>query len=150
MATLCPMLYDLLKTLHIVGVVVLIGNVTVASLWKVLADRTGDPRLIAHAQSMVTVTDWAFTVGGVALVYGGGLGAAWVAGMNPFAPGWLLCGQVLFAVSGMIWLGILVPLQTRQAQLARGFADGGPIPTAAAGWAGASPRRCHWWRRSGW
>lgn len=124
------MLYDVLKALHIIGVVVLIGNVTVTAFWKVFADRTQDPRLIAHAQRMVTVTDWVFTLGGIALVYGGGFAAAWVAGMDPFAPGWLLWGQVLFAISGVIWLGILVPAQIRQARLARDFAQGGPIPDA--------------------
>ena len=124
------MLYDLLKAVHLAGVVVLIGNVTVTAFWKVFADRTGDPRLIAHAQHMVSVTDWTFTLSGIALIYGGGFGAAWVAGMNPFSPGWLLWGQALFALSGVIWLGILVPVQIRQAQLARGFANGGSIPEA--------------------
>jgi uncharacterized membrane protein len=124
------MLYATLKALHVLGVVVLVGNVTVTAFWKVFADRTRDPRLIAHAQHMVTVTDWVFTLGGILLIYGSGFAAAWVGGMDPFAPGWLLWGQVLFAVSGVIWLGILVPAQIRQARLARGFAAGGPIPAA--------------------
>ena len=124
------MLYDLLKTLHLVGVVVLIGNVTITAFWKVFADRTGDPRLIAHAQHMVTVTDWVFTLGGIVLIYGGGFGAAAVADLDPFEPGWLLWGQMLFATSGVIWLAILVPAQIRLGRLARGFATGGPIPEA--------------------
>lgn len=33
---------------------------------KTLADRTGD--VIAYAQRLVTVTDWVFTAGGVALI----------------------------------------------------------------------------------
>ena len=78
------------------------------------ADRTGDPRLIAHAQHMVTVTDCVFTLGGIVLIYGGGFGAALVAGLDPFEPGWLLWGQLLFAVSGVIWLGVLVPAQIRR------------------------------------
>ena len=124
------MLYDLLKTLHLVGVVVLIGNVTITAFWKVFADRTGDTRLIAHAQHMVTVTDWVFTLGGIVLIYGGGFGAALVAGLDPFEPGWLLWGQLLFAVSGVIWLGVLVPAQVRQARQARAFAADGAIPEA--------------------
>ena len=124
------MLYDVFKLLHVVGVVVLVGNVTVTAFWKVFADRTGDPRLIAHAQHMVTVTDWVFTLGGIVLIYGGGFGAALVAGLDPFEPGWLLWGQLLFAVSGVIWLGVLVPAQVRQARQARAFAVGGAIPEA--------------------
>ena len=124
------MLYDVFKLLHVVGVVVLVGNVTVTAFWKVFADRTGDPRLIAHAQHMVTVTDWVFTLGGIVLIYGGGFGAALVAGLDPFEPGWLLWAQLLFAVSGVIWLGVLVPAQVRQARQARAFAVGGAIPEA--------------------
>ena len=124
------MLYDVFKMLHVLGVVVLVGNVTVTAFWKVFADRTGDPRLIAHAQHMVTVTDWVFTLGGIVLIYGGGFGAALVAGLDPFEPGWLLWGQLLFAVSGVIWLGVLVPAQVRQARQARAFAAGGAIPEA--------------------
>jgi len=124
------MLYDVFKMLHVLGVVVLVGNVTVTAFWKVFADRTGNPRLIAHAQHMVTVTDWVFTLGGIVLIYGGGFGAALVAGLDPFEPGWLLWGQLLFAVSGVIWLGVLVPAQVRQARQARAFAAGGAIPEA--------------------
>jgi len=124
------MLYDAFKMLHIVGVVVLIGNVTITAFWKVFADRTGDPHLIAHAQRMVTVTDWVFTLSGIVLIFAGGFGAALAADLNPFEPGWLLWGQVLFAISGMIWLGILVPAQLRQARAARVFAAAGVVPAS--------------------
>jgi uncharacterized membrane protein len=122
--------YGLLKFLHLLGVVMLIGNVTVTSFWKVFADRTGDPRLIAHAQHMVTVTDWAFTLPGILLLGIGGFGAAWVAGIDPFGGGWLVRAELLFAGSGAMWLLILVPLQIRLGRQARVFARGGPIPAS--------------------
>mgnify|MGYP003388622767 FL=1 len=34
----------------------------------------------------------------------------------------------MFVVAGMIWLVILVPIQVRQARVAKGFANGGEIP----------------------
>jgi uncharacterized membrane protein len=43
-------MYALFKTLHIIGVVILVGNVTITAFWKVFADRTGNAQLIAHAQ----------------------------------------------------------------------------------------------------
>ena len=55
-------LYAIFKTLYIIGVVVLLGNVTITAYWKVLADRTSDARLIAHAQHGVTVADWILTL----------------------------------------------------------------------------------------
>ncbi len=54
-----------LKTLHIVGAVLFLGNIVVTGWWKVMADRTRDPRVIAFAQRQVTLTDWVFTGGGV-------------------------------------------------------------------------------------
>jgi len=122
------MAYDVFKTLHLLGVVLLLGNVTVTSFWKVLADRSGDGRIVAHAQRLVTLTDWAFTVGGVLALVIGGFGATWVAGMHPFRGTWLVWAEILFVLSGLIWLGVLVPLQMRQARQARDFALGGPIP----------------------
>ena len=120
--------YDVYKILHLLGVVVLMGNVTITAFWKVFADRTREPRTIAFAQRLVTVTDWVFTLGGIVLIYAGGIGAMLVGGFDFLDTLSLVWGQVLFAISGLIWLRVLVPAQIRQARLARAFAAGGEIP----------------------
>ena len=122
------MLYDICKFIHIAGVVLLVGNVSVTAVWKVFADRTGDARVVAFAQRLVTLTDWSFTVAGIVLIIAGGYGALAATRIGPFETGWLIWGQLLFAVSGVIWLGILVPLQLRQARSARQFAATGKVP----------------------
>ncbi len=124
------MAYNVLKMLHVLGVIVLVGNVTVSSFWKVFADRSGDPRIIAHAQRLVTTTDVFFTLSGILLLVGGGFGAAYVAAVSPFGPGWLVVPEFLFLISGVIWLLVLVPIQIRQARQARSFTDAAPIPAA--------------------
>jgi uncharacterized membrane protein len=48
-------MYAIFKTLHIIGVVVLLGNATITAYWKVFADRTRETKIIAHAQHGVTV-----------------------------------------------------------------------------------------------
>ncbi|MBK1659228.1 DUF2269 family protein [Paracraurococcus ruber] len=120
--------YEAFKVMHLLGLVLLLGNVTVTSIWKLYADRTRDPRIIAFAQRLVTVTDWFFTFWGIVLLVAGGYGAAWVAGIDPFGAGWLVWSQVQFAVAGVMWLGLLVPIQIRQARLARGIAETGRVP----------------------
>lgn len=120
--------YEALKALHLGGVVLLVGNVTVTSIWKLYADRTRDPRILGFAQRLVTVTDWFFTFWGIVLLVVGGYGMAIAAGMDPFGDGWLVWSQVQFAAAGAMWLGLLVPIQVRQARLARGFAESGAIP----------------------
>jgi uncharacterized membrane protein len=119
--------YLLLKTLHIVGVVLFIGNIIVTAWWKVMADRTRDPKIIAFAQRQVTLTDWVFTFGGIVLVAIGGYGNAALHGI-PMTLAWLAWGNALFILSGVIWVAVLIPVQTKLARIARTFADGGTIP----------------------
>ena len=122
------MAYEIAKFVHITGVVMLMGNITASAIWKFFADGTGDPRIIAFAQRLVTITDWSLTFWGVVLTMVGGYGAVWVTGADPAGPVWLLWSQILFVVAGVMWLGLLVPIQIRQARTARGFAQGGDIP----------------------
>jgi uncharacterized membrane protein len=51
--------YLLLKSVHLVGVVIFIGNIH--GWWKLMADHPRDPKIIAFAQRQVTTTDWMFT-----------------------------------------------------------------------------------------
>ena len=43
--------YLFLKGIHILGVILLLGNIIVTAWWKIMADRTRDPRVIAFALS---------------------------------------------------------------------------------------------------
>jgi uncharacterized membrane protein len=122
------MSYQAFKVIHLFGVVVFLGNIIVTALWKVMADRSGDPRIIAYAQRLVTLTDWIFTAGGAALILVGAYGMAAVSGLDLHGATWLIWGQALFVASGVIWLVILIPTQIAQAREARKFAGGSAIP----------------------
>ncbi|NBX00290.1 MAG: DUF2269 family protein, partial [Methylophilaceae bacterium] len=56
--------YLLLKSLHILGIILLMGNIIVTAWWKFMADKTKDPSVIAFAQRQVTLTDFVFTAPG--------------------------------------------------------------------------------------
>ncbi|WP_310497764.1 DUF2269 family protein [Sandarakinorhabdus sp.] len=118
--------YAVWKFLHITGVVMLMGNITVTAIWKFFADRDGRPEVLGFAQKLVTYTDWAMTVWGAALTMAGGYGLA-VEGGYDLTQGWLLWSQILFGGAGAVWLGIIVPIQIRQAKAARIFAGGGIV-----------------------
>jgi uncharacterized membrane protein len=120
--------YDAFKVVHLLGVVLFLGNIVVTALWKSLADRTRQPAIVAFAQRLVTVTDWAFTAGGVVLLLIGAYGMVITGGLEPFETTWLLWGQGLLIASGVIWAVALIPTQMAQSRLAREFAAGGPIP----------------------
>ncbi len=107
-------IYLLLKTVHLAGAVIFLGNIIVTAWWKVMADLTRNPVIIGFAQRQVTLTDWLFTLGGIILILIGGFGAA--------------AGLALFIASGVIWIAVLIPVQIKAARIARGFAQGGEIP----------------------
>lgn len=113
--------------LHVLGVVVFLGNLIVTAVWKTLADQTREQSVIAYAQRLVTITDFAFTATGAVLITVSGLVLAndW-GGIGGAA--WITVGFSLFAAAGVIWLGVLVPTQLQQARLARGFTATGSIP----------------------
>ncbi len=121
-------MYDIFKIIHILGLILMVGNVTVTALWKVFADRTGKTQIISFAQWLVTVTDFSFTLLGGFLMVVGGYGAAFVGRFPLLSTPWLALGQAMLAVSGAIWLGILVPIQIRQAGAAQDFAIVGDVP----------------------
>ena len=112
--------YEIAIFLHITGVAMLMGNITVTAIWKFFADRDGRPAVLSFAQKLVTYTDWSMTVWGVVLIMGSGYFMA-VYARIPLLEGWLLWSQILFVAAGLIWLFLLVPIQIKQAKLAKHF-----------------------------
>ena len=121
-------MYLVFKAIHLLGVVLFLGNIIITAVWKTLADQTREPRTIAYAQRLVTVTDWVFTLGGVVLILVGGYGMVAIARLDPLEQAWLIWGQGLFMASAVIWVLFLIPTQIAQGRIARAFKQSGPIP----------------------
>lgn len=120
--------YLILKAVHILGVIIFLGNIIVTGWWKFMADKHGDPVVVAFAQRQVTLTDFAFTGGGVAVLFIAGISNVMMHHMDIFAVRWLLWGFGILTLSGAIWVGVLIPIQYQQARMARDFENGGEIP----------------------
>jgi uncharacterized membrane protein len=115
-------------SLHILGVVLFLGNIIVTAVWKMLADRTQSAPVVAYAQRLVTITDIAFTATGVVLIIVSGQVLADDFGGVFSGPTWLTIGWSLFIASGVIWLAVLIPVEVMQARLAREFRNSPTIP----------------------
>lgn len=112
-------MYLLLKLVHIAAVIAFLGNITTGLFWHRLAARSGDPKLLAFTMDGIIRSDRLFTVPGVVLIIGAGIGLALVAGLPLLRTGWILWTLVLFMVSGAAFMAKVAPLQRRMLALAR-------------------------------
>jgi uncharacterized membrane protein len=119
--------YLWLKTIHLLGVVLFLGNIIITGWWKNMADLTRNPQIIAYAQRQVTLTDFIFTGGGVLILLVAGMVNVYMHNMS-YSAKWLSHGMSIFLVSGVIWVAILIPVQIKQAKMAKVFASTGEIP----------------------
>ncbi len=123
-------MYLWLKLLHLVAVVAFLGNITTGLFWKLHADRTRDPRIIAHTFDGIIRSDRWFTIPGVVLILAGGIGAAIVGGVPLLGTGWILWSIVLFTISGLAFVLRVAPLQTQLRALAQAGAEQGSLDWA--------------------
>lgn len=121
-------IYQALVYAHILGVILLAGNITITAFWKVLADMSRNPVLIAYACRAVIIADWLFTLPGIVLLLTGGIGVSLMGQWPLFEASWLTWSVFWFVVSGLLWLGLLIPLQIRQHRAAKLFLETGIIP----------------------
>lgn len=117
-----------LKYLHILGLVLLIGNIMVSAWWKIMANRTKDTAIISFAQRQVTLTDYIFTLPGALLIVIAGDIMAFMLFEQTWEITWVSAGRLVFGIAGIIWLFILIPTQIRQAKLAQTFTQTGSVP----------------------
>jgi uncharacterized membrane protein len=107
------MLYLSLKSLHVLGVVVFLGNILTGVFWKGHADRSGDLAIRAQVLSGIIRSDRLFTLPTVSLIIATGAGAAWMTGMPILGTFWIAAGLGLFLLAGMIFSIRVGPLQKK-------------------------------------
>lgn len=114
-------MYLLLKLLHIVSVIAFLGNITTGLFWHAHAARSRDPRLIEHAVDGIIRSDRWFTMPGVVGILATGFAASFLAGFPLLRTGWITWTLILFAISGLVFMFLVAPLQRRM----RSFAAAG-------------------------
>lgn len=102
---------NLWLTLHLIGVLLFVGNIITAAFWKVRADISKDPVVIHNTVKNVMLADYVFTLPGLALIIVSGIVMAVKTDLPMSGLNWLTFSLILFAFTGIIWLTILIPLQ---------------------------------------
>jgi uncharacterized membrane protein len=93
--------YLIWKLVHVAGVVLFLGNITVGVFWKAYADRTGNAAIMANTMDGIIAADKVFTIPGIVILLAGGIGTAVVGRIPILSTGWLLWGIVAFILSGL-------------------------------------------------
>jgi|SRR5271166_5433525 len=114
------------KVLHVLAVIVFLGNITVGVFWKRWADRTQEARIIANTIDGIIVADRVFTIPGVIFLLIGGVGAAVSAGFPILGTGWILWSIGLFTISGLAF-GPLARVQRLLSATAHQAVDAGSM-----------------------
>lgn len=134
----------ILKTLHVLGAVLILGNVIVTGYWNFKAVRSRDPRVVAFGAREVIATDVLFTFGGGALLSVTGFLLAAAYGLDPWKTPWITWGFALLVLSTLLWLTVLLPCQSLMVRLSReANDDDAPLPPAFY-------RAFWWWSVVGW
>jgi uncharacterized membrane protein len=110
-------LYFIVKYLHVLGAIVILGTGTGIAFFMLMAHRSGDPAFIARTAAIVVIADMLFTLTAVLLqpVTGGLLMAL---SATTLAERWLVMSLGLYAVAGLFWIPVIF-MQVEMRNLAR-------------------------------
>jgi uncharacterized membrane protein len=102
--------YQWHKLLHILGAILLVGNIVITGVWMFMAERTNNSDVMRFAARMVNWADVFFTVPGIFLLITNGdiLSEQWG---GIFHVSWIVASLALFAFSGIVWIGLLLRYQ---------------------------------------
>jgi len=121
------MIYLLLKYLHVLGAIVILGTGLGIAFFMLQAHRSGDLGHIFRTAKTVMLADFIFTATAVAVQPITGFLLAQQTGL-PLFEGWMAASLVLYAVAGLFWLPV-VSMQMRMRDLAGvALEKGEPLP----------------------
>ncbi|HEU5137230.1 MAG TPA: DUF2269 family protein [Steroidobacteraceae bacterium] len=107
------MFYLALKSLHVISVVLFLGNIITGVFWKVHADLSGELRVREQAILGLIRSDRFFTVPGVLLIIATGVALALIAHLPLLRTFWIGWSLVLFGISGLAFAIKVGPLQKK-------------------------------------
>ena len=120
----------ILLLLHILAAVIFMGNIITAAFWKVRADRSGSLETMALTSRAVLLADYIFTGPGIVALLVTGIWMVGLTGWGRFQEPWLGVSFVLLILTGVIWAGVLIPLQFRMVRLSRQALAAGALDPA--------------------
>ena len=123
------MTFLLLKFVHVIGAIVLLGTGAGIAFFMLSAHRSRDVAHIARTAATVVTADCLFTATAVLVQPVTGVLLAQEAGL-PLSESWVVWSFALYGIAGVFWLPV-VWMQTRMRDLAReAVRNETPLPSA--------------------
>ncbi len=113
------MTYLAWKLVHVVSVIVFLGNITTGLFWAAHAHKTRDFRLIGSTFEGIVRSDRWFTIPGVVGIVVAGVAMAIEGNIPIWSTGWILWPVVLFVISGIAFGIWVAPLQNKIVKMVR-------------------------------
>lgn len=121
------MVYLILKFLHVIGAIVILGTGTGIAFFMLMAHLSRDAAFVARTAGVVVQADMLFTATAVAIQPITGYLLMRELGI-PFSEGWLALSRGLYVLAGLFWVPV-VWIQSSMRDLAREAASaGGELP----------------------
>ncbi|MBR0773742.1 DUF2269 domain-containing protein [Bradyrhizobium diazoefficiens] len=116
-------LYFLVKYLHVLGAIVILGTGSGIAFFMLMAHRSFDAAFIARTASVVVIADAIFTLSAVILQPVSG-GLLMMLSATSFGERWLVLSLVLYVIAGLFWIPVVF-MQIEMRDLARKAAGQG-------------------------
>jgi len=126
---------ELLRVLHVVGAVLLIGDLAYSGFWFGRAVKRGDASLRSYVLATMAWTSKTWALPAIAINLLTGLALIHFRGTPMATALWLWIAVVLYVVMSGLWHGILIPTRKKMAAMI-GEPEKGGKSGAAAGAAG--------------
>ncbi len=118
------MMYLTLKVIHLLAVVIFVGNIVTGFFWHAHAWRTRNPILLAHTVQGIVRANTVLTTPSALLLVIAGVAAAVVGGV-PMRTGWIVWTIVAFGVAGALSSTRVGRLQKHRYEIANAGSGGG-------------------------
>jgi uncharacterized membrane protein len=110
-------LYFVIKYLHVLGAIVILGTGTGIAFFMLMAHRSRDPAFIARTAATVVIADMLFTLTAVVLQPITGV-LLMMLSATALTERWLMISLGLYAVAGLFWVPVIF-MQREMRDLAR-------------------------------
>src|SRR6187397_1286256 len=105
--------YSYLKLIHILAVMIFLGNIITGLFWMHIAVKTKDLKIIIFTIKGIRDADRYFTIPGVIVITTFGLLAAIFGHYPILRTGWIFWSIIMFSISGLSFMIKVAPLQKK-------------------------------------